>query len=515
MAAIQPEQMDQQSGGLSLNLSSNNPFRNRAVSPSLQSPVSPFDDPPPRPVSRNPFLDPAADRSLQNLAMSDKTSAAADSKRMTAEDLFDTLTIEDKSSTANQPDRLGPPRLDGARMGSMKRQAAPGRENIPPGSSRVPPLNHRPTRSQEEALRARRPPGNGPGPHDASRSPHRRAERRPRRNSDSSVMDADKLPLTEEEKKEREARRRERERRRREMKDKKPMNRKLDIIDQLDATSIFGTGLFHHDGPFDALNPHRNRHGSRRAPMQAFPKDSLNNVIGGSGPLNTRPDHATFMGNADDEAFKDYATGAKEGPDRSKSELPVFDPTSRGMILHGDETLGLGTSTFLEGTPAARTAIQRREEERAAGIDSGLQRKKSLAQRIRSINRGPREYQSSGRMTNPEGVYARRRSPSDANGQTSYSTSEQNPFFQEYETGKRGEESLSLRKLDSNGEPLSPRRGSGLERRATTDAAMSPDDGQSKQGSGLLARVKSLKGGRRTRPPLPDTAPPAPPGQAA
>lgn len=249
--------------------------------------------------------------------------------------------------------------------------------------------------------------------------------------------------------------------------------------------------------------------------MQAFPKDSLNNVIGGSGPLNTRPDHATFMGNADDEAFKDYATGAKEGPDRSKSELPVFDPTSRGMILHGDETLGLGTSTFLEGTPAARTAIQRREEERAAGIDSGLQRKKSLAQRIRSINRGPREYQSSGRMTNPEGVYARRRSPSDANGQTPYSTSEQNPFFQEYETGKRGEESLSLRKLDSNGEPLSPRRGSGLERRATTDAAMSPDDGQPKQGSGLLARVKSLKGGRRTRPPLPDTAPPGPPGQAA
>jgi hypothetical protein len=69
-------------------------------------------------------------------------------------------------------------------------------------------------------------------------------ERRPRRNSDSSVRDPDK-PLTEEEQKAKEARRRERERRHREAKDKdkaKPTNRRMDIIDQLDATSIFGTG---------------------------------------------------------------------------------------------------------------------------------------------------------------------------------------------------------------------------------------------------------------------------------
>lgn len=285
--------------------------------------------------------------------------------------------------------------------------------------------------------------------------------------------------------------------------------------------------MFHHDGPFDALNPHRNRNNSRRAPMQAFPKDSLNNVIGGSGPLNTRPDHATFMGHGDEEAFKDYATGARGGhdPTHSKAEMGVFDPTSRGMILHGDETLGLGTSTFLEGTPAARTAIQRREDERSSGAD-GLQRKKSLAQRIRNINRGPRDFQAPGRSTNPDGGYSSRRSPSDATGQTSRSMqtpgsgSERNPFFQEFDTGKNGGEDLiSLRKIDSNGDPqsppTSPRRGSGLERRATTDAAVSRgsvDEGQQKQqGTGLLARVKSLKGGRRARPAIPDTAPPGPP----
>jgi hypothetical protein len=54
-------------------------------------------------------------------------------------------------------------------------------------------------------------------------------------------VDADRI-MTEEEKKQREQRRRERERRHRENRDKKPVNRKLDIIDQLDATSIYGTG---------------------------------------------------------------------------------------------------------------------------------------------------------------------------------------------------------------------------------------------------------------------------------
>lgn len=113
----------------------------------------------------------------------------------------------------------------------------PGRENMPAPDRRGPPPNHRPTRSQEEALRARRMQGKGdsPGLLDPSRSPQKHSERRPRRNSESSIMDADKT-MTEEERR----RRRERERRHREQKGKP--SRKLDIIDQLDATSIYGTG---------------------------------------------------------------------------------------------------------------------------------------------------------------------------------------------------------------------------------------------------------------------------------
>jgi hypothetical protein len=65
-----------------------------------------------------------------------------------------------------------------------------------------------------------------------------------RRNSDSSVADRKLDP--EEEKKRQERKRRERERRHRERAEKDPKSRKpdrkLDIIDKLDVTSIYGTG---------------------------------------------------------------------------------------------------------------------------------------------------------------------------------------------------------------------------------------------------------------------------------
>lgn len=260
--------------------------------------------------------------------------------------------------------------------------------------------------------------------------------------------------------------------------------------------------------------------------MQAFPKDSLNNVIGGSGPLNARPDHATFLGQNNEDAFLDYsnqaATKGRSGSvpytdaaiPRPKGDVPVFDPMARGSILHGDESLGLGTSTFLEGTPAARAAIQKHREERAADImDGGIQRKKSLAQRIRGINRPARGFDPSGRMTNPEGVYSSRRSPSGSYIPTSARIAdERNPFFEEYETGK-GEESISVRRTDGNGEPT-PQRHNPLERKGTNDAAGSDkDEGQSKQ-SGLLARVKSLKAGKRSTPAPRDVTQQGTPGQA-
>ncbi|KAK3994945.1 Pal1 cell morphology protein-domain-containing protein [Cladorrhinum sp. PSN332] len=529
MASIQPDRQDQpRSAGLNLTLPSNNPFRNRAASPGLPSPSSPFDDPPPRPTSRNPFLDPALSTraSLSNIrSTSDSMSSLDKRPSLTAEEIFGSLTLEDRSAPAApaRPDATKPPM---GRRGPPPGQpgAYGGRENVPPGNRNGPPPNHRPSRSQEEALRARKAQGASEKLIDIepSRSPPRRQERRaeprPRRNSESSIAPGDKF-MTAEERSQRDLRRRERERRQREAgsggKDRKPASRKIDIIDQLDATSIYGTGIFHHDGPFDALNPHRNRNGSRRAPMQAFPEGSLNNTLGGSGPLNARPDHSAFLGQADDEAYLEWSNKAKdrEGMPPKGATPAVFDPLARGNVLHGDESLGLGTSTFLEGTPAARTAIQKREEERAAEVmNEGLQRKKSLAHRIRNINRGPRDGPS-GRTTNPEGVYSRR-SPSESGPPSAgMGNGERNPFFNEHGNNRGGEEGFTVRRGDANTmSPTSP-RGGNLERRATDDGL---GGDQPKSGGGLLGRMKSLKGGRRRQggQGSTDMGAPPPPGTA-
>lgn len=457
-------------------------------------------------------------------------SSHSDSKSLSAEEIFNSLTLDDTSS-GHLAKPTGPPRRPSDR-GPPRRG-----ENIPPHASG----NHRPTPSQEDVLRARRMPPPG-GPRTNQASPQRRAPppRRPRRNSESSLLNFEAQPLTEEEKRMIETKRREAaERQRRGDRSERPdrsdrpdrpertdrgerpenkersktgrsgrPNRRMDIIDQLDATSIYGTGLFHHDGPFDALNPHRNRGSSRRAPMQAFPKDSLNNSLGGAGPLNSQADHSTFMGNATDEAFRDFSTGKAKGA--SIKEGPIFDAAGRDPV-HGDETHGLGTSTFLEGTPAARSTIERRQAEQAQeNIEGGLQRKKSLAQRIRHINKGPREYGQGGRV-NADGSYSRTPDPMPSAASTG---SDNNPFFSEF--GK-GEEALSVRPRDRAGSPNSPpvaaRRpsaGAVLERRVTTDATSALDDGAVAKPSGLLGRMKSLKGGRRTRPEVPASGPFAP-----
>ena len=228
--------------------------------------------------------------------------------------------------------------------------------------------------------------------------------------------------------------------------------------------------------------------------MQAFPKDSLNNALGGFGPVNAQPDHATFMGHGTGEAFRDYATGSTK-----RQVGTVFDPTSKGEIVHGDESYGLGTSTFLEGTPAARTAIAKHEQEQTQAEASGLQRKKSLAQRIRQINRGPRDF-NAGRNSSP-GDAAVRSPPTGGSGANAGAES---PFFAEY--GK-GEDVISVQPregaMSPNSPPPVPRpRGgsySGLERRATTDAT-SPGDEPAPKPSGLLGRMKSLKSGKRRGP---------------
>lgn len=366
-------------------------------------------------------------------------------------------------------------------------------------------------------MRQRGPPGRSQPPTDEldifadNPAPRRSTERRARRNSDSSLIDRKALD-PELERKRQERRRQERKHREsdaaKDGKPKKP-SRKLDIIDQLDATSIYGTGLFHHDGPFDACNPHRNRKGSRRAPMQAFPKDSLNNVLGGGGPLNKRPDHAAFLGNNDEEAFKDYSKGGSGGavlesyagrPVAPRSQSQVQSSISKIEPVHGDESLGLGTSTFLEGAPASRAAIQR---EAAAPDAGGLTRKKSLAQKIRGISNARREYGPGpqGRLSG-EPRYSPTSPMYTPNGSRYTKANETNPFFNEFEPNGSKKESITIVEPESKGRMRAPSStttgrpvGERLERRVTTDSI--GEEAQAPKPMGFLSRVKSLKGGPR------------------
>jgi hypothetical protein len=161
----------------------------------------------------------------------------------------DNLTLSDKPAPSNS---MRPPPTRSNTGGTLPPpySAVPRGENVPP---RAPP-GHRPTRSQEEAMRARKAAASSGSKSrptaeldifaDPSESPKKSDARRVRRNSESSV--ADRKPLDpEEEKKRQERRRRERRHRDREggssSRPRKP-DRKLDIIDKLDVTSIYGTG---------------------------------------------------------------------------------------------------------------------------------------------------------------------------------------------------------------------------------------------------------------------------------
>ena len=225
--------------------------------------------------------------------------------------------------------------------------------------------------------------------------------------------------------------------------------------------------------------------------MQAFPKDSINMVMGGSGPVNKRMDYDKYHGRGE-EAHRDYNEAAitedVAEPYRKPEATYTYNPTAR-EVLHGDESVGLGTSTFLEGAPASRAAIQRRESEYESQQPEdrpGLSRKKSLAQKIRGV-RPNRE-----RFASPDG----KNGPTSPPITTGQSDSAVNPFFRDF-NGEVKKENAQITfdeqtKPTRARAPSSPKRNE-LERRNTTESVGE----ENSKPMGLLGRMKSLKGGRR------------------
>lgn len=256
--------------------------------------------------------------------------------------------------------------------------------------------------------------------------------------------------------------------------------------------------------------------------MAAFPKDSANNTMGGAGPVNKNIDLAQYHGHQPD-SFADFSVAAGNNETRpyvdpgmapgmptgyrgdarpGADRISAFNATAKIDPVHGDESLGLGTSTFLEGAPAARAVIERRGSEEDAAAGAGLSRKRSLAQRFRggstSRQRPTGEMNTSPvpkweRTTSPDGVQS-------AGGLPKINA--KNPFFQNYdrEYDRKGEGIKVAQKERSDSDYDSAARPMHQLKRTATEGSATNDNEWGKNGGGFLSRVKSL----RKNKPRPD-----------
>jgi hypothetical protein len=179
-----------------------------------------------------------------------------------------------------------------------------------------------------------------------------------------------------------------------------------------------------------------------------------------------------------------------------------FSAKGREDIVHGEQTHGLGTSTFLEGAPASRKAIEQDSEAvRAKQLaENGLGRKKSIAQRFRGISQ-PRRFGDGPRITSPDARYGATspNGPYSAGSLSQTKASERNPFFNDDYDKAYDAKGAAIRTTEPDAkEGSSPPGRNGLTRSITTDSVGSPTTADPKpSGGGFLNRVKSLKGGRR------------------
>ncbi|KAH3684271.1 hypothetical protein WICPIJ_004746 [Wickerhamomyces pijperi] len=173
-----------------------------------------------------------------------------------------------------------------------------------------------------------------------------------------------------------------------EQKPKQPA-KNVDTIDKLDVTGLFGVG-FHHDGPFDACTPHRNVN-VKAAPVMAFPVDGANNSIrgGNNASKNSTLNYIQGVEDDDDNLYTiSVSNNTYQAVNSSNSTINAiktdskrfsnFDATGKVSKIHGETTLGLGSSTFLDGAPASKTS----QVEDASHKAGALGRKKSSSHKI-------------------------------------------------------------------------------------------------------------------------------------
>lgn len=294
----------------------------------------------------------------------------------------------------------------------------PHREPPPPPSnqtSKKPP--HIPPPSYEEAAGPRSQKKDYPKEKTSLSSPVRSA--RPHRSHSDSTRQHRK-ERSDRDRSDRDRSDRDKDRKHRSSSKKSPAKkseaRNLDVIDKLDVSSFFG-GRFHHDGPFDACTPHRNRN-VKAAPVMAFPADGPNSSM--KARANADDKFNLAFGNYEDHNMivgapvpRDSQAPYSKQPlsDPQASELPrlnpsvvAFDVNQKAVPVHGPSTVGLGSTTFVDGAPASKSEEVALQHSQAAG---GLGRKKSIVQRLR-------------KNSGAEGASARKSSEIPENGRSTF-----------------------------------------------------------------------------------------------
>lgn len=270
--------------------------------------------------------------------------------------------------------------------------------------------------------------------------------------------------------------------------------------------------------------------------MQAFPEDSQNMKMGGSGPVRKHLDYDMFHGRTQD-AYNDFSTTSQVRPGTLPPRPARTQPDTRTGVrnpnqsswdakerveqVHGTESAGLGTSTFFEGTPVSRSAMQRRESENddMTSAGGGLQRKRSIAQKIRGMSRPRQGWAADGPVV---------RSPDHFPGSPSYEGPQSaggrprmndtsNSYFADAATEKKAGAQVTVAPAPANGSASASgtgftrtraRTNTGgsstspqLERRGSDEwgSGEQPQKDSKSAGAGLLGRVKSLRG-KKTRP---------------
>lgn len=173
-------------------------------------------------------------------------------------------------------------------------------------------------------------------------------------------------------------------------------SKNLDTIDKLDVSAFYG-GKFHHDGPFDACTPHRNKN-EKNAPVMAFPADGPNTSMKAFGPGVNNDDrmnlaYGNFTGDRNEIVGRVGTIKGNQNAlpktNRSSNDplsaytpklnpsVLAFDANEKAAPVHGPTTAGLGTSTFLDGAPAPRG------DDYLSVPSNGIGRKKSLVHKFR------------------------------------------------------------------------------------------------------------------------------------